>query len=161
MEHISDVDALRAKFEEDRVALIAKIGENITIRRIAMLEGAELGQYEHDTRIGVLVSTKGADAQLVKQLAMHIAAYGPKYVKPEDIPEAVVAHERQTQHDIAMQTAKTERIAEEIVAGGMDKFYTEVSLTAQLFLPDPSRVVGRVLNERGAEVIDFIRFTRG
>lgn len=160
-DHISDIETLRAKFEEERVALVAKLGEDIIIRRIAILEGTELGQYEHDTRVGVLVSTRGADAELITQLTMHIAAHGPEYVKPEAIPDEVVTLERQKQRDIATQTAGTERITEKIVEGRMGKFYRDVSLTAQPFLPDPSRVVRQVLDEKGADVIDFIRFTIG
>ena len=76
---ISDVEVLKAQFEEERVALVAKIGENINIRRIAVLEGDVLGSYQHGARIGVLVAAKGADEELVKQLAMHVAASKPEF----------------------------------------------------------------------------------
>ena len=81
---ITDVEVLKAQFEEERVALVAKIGENINIRRVSSLEGDVLGSYQHGARIGVLVAAKGADEELVKQLAMHIAASKPEFVKPED-----------------------------------------------------------------------------
>ena len=86
---ITDVDVLKAQFEEERVALVAKIGENINIRRVAS-EGEVLGSYLHGARIGVLVAAKGADEELVKQIAMHIAASKPEFVKPEDVSAEVV-----------------------------------------------------------------------
>lgn len=92
---ISDVEVLKAQFEEERVALVAKIGENINIRRIAVLEGDVLGSYQHGARIGVLVAAKGADEELVKQLAMHVAASKPEFVKPEDVSAEVVEKEYQ------------------------------------------------------------------
>ena len=108
---ISDVEVLKAQFEEERVALVAKIGENINIRRIAVLEGDVLGSYQHGARIGVLVAAKGADEELVKQLAMHVAASKPEFVKPEDVSAEVVEKEY-VQLDIAMQSGKPKEIAE-------------------------------------------------
>ncbi len=99
---ITDVEVLKAQFEEERVALVAKIGENINIRRVASLEGDVLGSYQHGARIGVLVAAKGADEELVKQLAMHVAASKPEFVKPEDVSADVVEKEYQVQLDIAM-----------------------------------------------------------
>ncbi len=90
---ITDVEVLKAQFEEERVALVAKIGENINIRRVASSEGDVLGSYQHGARIGVLVAAKGADEELVKQLAMHIAASKPEFVKPEDVSAEVVEKE--------------------------------------------------------------------
>ena len=90
---ITDVEVLKAQFEEERVALVAKIGENINIRRVASLEGDVLGSYQHGARIGVLVAAKGADEELVKQLAMHVAASKPEFVKPEDVSADVVEKE--------------------------------------------------------------------
>lgn len=90
---ITDVEVLKAQFEEERVALVAKIGENINIRRVASPEGDVLGSYQHGARIGVLVAAKGADEELVKQLAMHVAASKPEFVKPEDVSADVVEKE--------------------------------------------------------------------
>lgn len=160
-ERITDVDALKAKFEEQRVALVAKIGENINIRRVAVLEGEELGSYLHGARIGVLVSAKGASEELIKQVAMHVAASKPEYVKPEDVSAEVVAREHQIQLDIAMQSGKPKEIAEKMVEGRMKKFTGEVSLTGQAFVIDPSKTVGQALKEQGADVINFIRFEVG
>ncbi|VFS67233.1 Elongation factor Ts [Raoultella planticola] len=120
---ITDVEVLKAQFEEERVALVAKIGENINIRRVASLEGDVLGSYQHGARIGVLVAAKGADQELVKQLAMHIAASKPEFVKPEDVSAEVVEKEYQVQLDIAMQSGKPKEIAEKMVEGRMKKIH--------------------------------------
>jgi elongation factor Ts len=159
---ITDVDVLKAQFEEERVALVAKIGENINIRRIAALEGDVLGSYLHGARIGVLVAaTKGADDELVKQLAMHVAASKPEFVKPEDVSAEVVEKEYQVQLDIAMQSGKPKEIAEKMVEGRMKKFTGEVSLTGQPFVIEPSKSVAQVLKEHNTDVTNFIRFEVG
>ena len=159
---ITDVDVLKAQFEEERVALVAKIGENINIRRIASLEGDVLGSYLHGARIGVLVAaTKGADEELVKQLAMHVAASKPEFVKPEDVSAEVVEKEYQVQLDIAMQSGKPKEIAEKMVEGRMKKFTGEVSLTGQPFVIEPSKSVAQVLKEHNTDVTNFIRFEVG
>ncbi|PWC21195.1 elongation factor Ts [Brenneria roseae subsp. roseae] len=160
-DRISDVDVLKAKFEEQRTALVAKIGENINIRRIAILEGDVLGSYLHGARIGVMVAAKGADDELIKHIAMHIAASKPEYVKAEDVPADVVAREYQIQLDIAVQSGKPREIAEKMVEGRMRKFTGEISLTGQHFVMDPSKTVGDLLKEHKADVINFIRFEVG
>ncbi|CCJ96848.1 Translation elongation factor Ts [Cronobacter malonaticus 507] len=158
---ITDVEALKAQFEEERVALVAKIGENINIRRIASLEGDVLASYLHGARIGVLVAAKNADEELVKQLAMHVAASKPEFVKPEDVSADVVEKEYQVQLDIAMQSGKPKEIAEKMVEGRMKKFTGEVSLTGQPFVMDPSKTVAQLLKEHNADVTNFIRFEVG
>ncbi|MCW2481220.1 translation elongation factor Ts [Candidatus Symbiopectobacterium sp. NZEC135] len=160
-ERITDVDVLKAKFEEQRTTLVAKIGENINIRRIAVQEGDVLGAYLHGARIGVLVAATGADEELVKHVAMHIAASKPEYVKAEDVPADVVAREHQIQLDIAMQSGKPREIAEKMVEGRMRKFTGEISLTGQHFVMDPNKTVGDLLKEHKADVISFIRFEVG
>jgi elongation factor Ts len=160
-EKISDVATLQAKFEEKRTTLVATIGENISIRRIEELSGDVIGAYQHGARIGVLVAATGADDETVKHIAMHIAASKPEYVSPDDVPADVVAHERQIQIDIAMQSGKPREIAEKMVEGRMRKFTGEVSLTGQDFVMDPSKTVGAVLKEKNASVAKFIRFEVG
>ncbi len=160
-ERIVDIDVLKAKFEEQRTALVAKIGENINIRRVTAIEGDVLGSYLHGARIGVMVAAKGADDELVKHIAMHIAASKPEYVKPEDVPADVVKHEHQIQLDIAMQSGKPREIAEKMVEGRMRKFTGEISLTGQNFVMDPSKTVGQLLKEHNADVAGFIRFEVG
>ncbi|MCX8574384.1 MULTISPECIES: translation elongation factor Ts [unclassified Gilliamella] len=159
---ITDLAALQAKFEEERTALVAKIGENIGIRRIQQISGDVVGSYQHGARIGVLVAANsGCDEELVKHIAMHIAASKPEYVSPSDVPADVVEHERNIQIEIAMQSGKPREIAEKMVEGRMRKFTGEVSLTGQPFVMDPSKTVGDLLAEKKATVASFIRFEVG
>lgn len=158
---ICDVADLQAKFEEARTALVAKIGENITIRRVAELTGELVGCYQHGVRIGVLVAASGAEGETVKHVAMHIAASKPDYVNPDAVPADVVARERQIQIDIAVQSGKPREIAEKMVEGRMRKFTGEVSLTGQAFVMDPSKTVGQMLKEKNASVTAFTRFEIG
>lgn len=155
------IEALQAQFEEKRAALVAKIGENMNIRRVQFLDGDVVGSYLHGAKIGVLVAGKNADEELLKKVAMHIAASRPEYVNPSDVPADVVEHERQIQVDIAMQSGKPREIAEKMVEGRMKKFTGEVSLTGQPFVMDPSKSVGEFLKESGAEVTNFVRFEVG
>ena len=155
------IDALAAQFEEKRAALVAKIGENMTIRRVQFLEGGQIGSYLHGAKIGVLVAGNNADDELLKKVAMHVAASRPDYVNPSDVPAEVVAHEREIQVDIAMQSGKPRDIAEKMVEGRMKKFTGEVSLTGQPFVMDPSQSVGDFLKSHGAEVVNFIRLEVG
>ncbi|MCE1781665.1 translation elongation factor Ts, partial [Enterobacter hormaechei] len=158
---ISDIETLKAKFEEQRTALVAKIGENINIRRVSVLEGEQLGTYLHGARIGVLVAAEGANEELIKHVAMHIAASKPEYVNPSDVPADVVDREHQIQLDIAMQSGKPREIAEKMVSGRMNKFTGEISLTGQNFVMDPSKTVGDLLKENNATVTSFIRYEVG
>lgn len=158
---IADIDALKAQFEEKRAALVAKIGENMNIRRVATLEGEKIGNYQHGARIGVLVAGVNTDDELLKHIAMHIAASKPEYVKPEDVADAVVAHEREIQIDIALQSGKPREIAEKMVEGRMRKFTGEISLTGQPFVMEPHKTVGELLKENNADVTNFIRFEVG
>ncbi|SFC69296.1 translation elongation factor Ts [Pragia fontium] len=161
-ENISDIEVLKAKFEEQRTTLVAKIGENINLRRVVIVEGDRLGAYMHGARIGVLVSATGTtDDELVKHVAMHIAASKPEFVSPDDVPAEVVTREHEIQIDIAMQSGKPREIAEKMVEGRMRKFTGEISLTGQAFVMDPSKTVGDLLKEKKAGVAQFIRFEVG
>lgn len=157
----SDVEVLKAKFEDERAALVAKIGENMNIRRVVAISGDEVGSYLHGAKIGVLVAATGADQELLKHIAMHIAASRPEFVDPSDVPAEVVDRERQIQVDIAMQSGKPREIAEKMVEGRMKKFTGEVSLTGQPFVMDPSKSVGDLLKEKGATVTNFVRLEVG
>ncbi|WP_087022900.1 translation elongation factor Ts [Thaumasiovibrio subtropicus] len=155
-----DVEGLKAKFEETRIALVAKIGENIDIRRVAYIEGTNVGSYRHGDRIGVVVAGE-ADAETIKHVAMHVAASKPEYVNPEDVPADVVEKERQVQVEIAMNEGKPAEIAEKMVTGRMKKFTGEVSLTGQPFIMEPKQTVGDFLKAKGATVSNFIRLEVG
>jgi elongation factor Ts len=141
--------------------LIAKIGENMNLRRVMIVEGDNLGTYIHGSRIGVVTKLVGGDADLAKDLAMHVAANSPQFVKPEDVSTEVVAKEREIQVDIAINSGKPKEIAEKMVEGRMKKFTGEISLTGQPFVKDPSVLVADLLKQKGADVQDFIRFEVG
>ncbi|MBO2638037.1 elongation factor Ts [Shewanella algae] len=154
------VEDLKAQFEEARVALVAKIGENINVRRVEYIDGDKMAFYRHGDRIGVVV-TGEADEETLKHVAMHVAASKPEYVNPEDVPAEVVEKERSVQVEIAMNEGKPQEIAEKMVAGRMKKFTGEVSLTGQPFIMEPKKTVGEVLKEKGATVTNFIRLEVG
>ncbi|ARR50030.1 elongation factor Ts [Photobacterium damselae subsp. damselae] len=154
------IEELQAKFEEARVALVAKIGENVSIRRVEYIKGENIATYSHGARIGVVVAGNG-DAETLKHIAMHVAASRPEYVTPEDVPAEVVAKEREVQVEIAMNEGKPQAIAEKMVEGRMKKFTGEVSLTGQAFIMEPKKTVGEVLKEAGATVSGFVRLEVG
>ncbi|GAB2654525.1 translation elongation factor Ts [Vibrio panuliri] len=156
----ASVEELVAKFEEERVALVAKIGENVTIRRVQYVEGAAIASYRHGEKIGVVVAGEG-DAETLKHIAMHVAASRPEYVNPTDVPADVVAKEREVQVEIAMNEGKPKEIAEKMVEGRMKKFTGEVSLTGQPFVMEPKKSVAEILKERGASVSNFVRLEVG
>lgn len=147
--------------ETARANLVAKIGENMSVRRVVTIEGENLGHYIHGGRIGVLVSLTGGDEDLAKDLAMHVAAANPQFVKPEDVPAEVVEKEKAIQVDIAINSGKPAEIAEKMVAGRMKKFTGEISLTGQAFVKDPSQNVSALLKAQGADVVTFIRLEVG
>ena len=156
----ADIDALKAQFEETRVALVAKIGENINVRRVEYIDGDKLSSYRHGDRIGVVVVGE-ADEETLKQVAMHVAASKPEFVNPEDVPADVVEKEKAVQIDIAMNEGKPAEIAEKMVVGRMKKFTGEISLTGQAFIMEPKKTVGEILKEKGATVSNFIRLEVG
>jgi len=163
----NDIDALNAAdlngstVAETRDALVAKIGENISPRRVINVEGDNLGAYVHGGRIGVISILNGGEADLAKDVAMHVAAASPQFVKPEDVPAEVVEKEKAIQVEIAVQSGKPADIAEKMVVGRMKKFTGEISLTGQPFVKDPSTSVGDLLKSKGADVINFVRFEVG
>ncbi len=156
----ASVEELVAKFEEERVALVAKIGENINIRRVQYVEGTAIASYRHGEKIGVVVAGEG-DAETLKHVAMHVAASKPEYVNPEDVPADVVAKEKEVQVEIAMNEGKPAEIAEKMVVGRMKKFTGEISLTGQAFIMEPKKSVGEMLKEKGASVSTFVRLEVG
>ncbi|MGL6334378.1 translation elongation factor Ts [Aeromonas jandaei] len=165
---IADVDALKAadfgngeSVELTITNLIAKIGENMNLRRVMLVEGDNLGTYVHGSRIGVITKLTGGTDELAKDLAMHVAANSPQFVKPEDVSVDVVAKEREIQIDIAINSGKPKEIAEKMVEGRMKKFTGEVSLTGQPFVKDPSMTVAELLKKEGADVVSFTRFEVG
>ncbi|MFT5161648.1 MAG: elongation factor Ts [Alteromonadaceae bacterium] len=164
---ITDIDVLKAAslgdatVEETRSTLVTKIGENINVRRVAIVEGENLGAYTHGGRIGVVAALKGGDNDLAKDIAMHVAASNPEFTTPDDVSAEVVAKERAIQIDIAVQSGKPQEIAEKMVIGRMKKFTHEVSLTGQQYVKDPSVSVAAHLKANGGEVVSFVRLEVG
>ncbi|GGO72081.1 translation elongation factor Ts [Bowmanella pacifica] len=164
---VNDVEVLNgleidgAKVSDVRDTLVAKIGENIAVRRVVTIEGDNLGAYVHGGRIGVLAILQGGESDLAKDVAMHVAASNPQFVKPEQVPAEVVEKEKAIQIDIAMQSGKPADIAEKMVAGRMSKFTGEISLTGQPFVKDPSQTVGQLLKAANADAVNFVRFEVG
>jgi|TARA_R110002050_G_scaffold126058_7_gene246701 elongation factor Ts len=156
----STIEELQAQFEEKRIALVTKIGENINVRRVEYVKGAALASYRHGATIGVVVAGEG-DAESLKHIAMHVAASKPEYLSPEDVPAEVVEKEKAIQIDIAMNEGKPQEIAEKMVTGRMRKFTGEVSLTGQAFIMEPKKTVGEVLKEKGITVSSFVRLEVG
>ena len=169
--NISDIEALKAAtldgatVAEGLTALVAKIGENLQLRRVSLVaanDGETLGVYVHSNkRIGVAVVLKGGDAEVAKHVAMHVCASKPDFVHPEDVSAEVVEHERQVQIDIAMKSGKPQAIAEKMVEGRMKKFTGEVSLTGQAFVMNPEQTVGQMLKEKNADAVSFVRLEVG
>ncbi|OUR84048.1 translation elongation factor Ts [Colwellia psychrerythraea] len=151
---------LQAQFEEKRITLVTKIGENINVRRVEYIEGVTLASYSHGATIGVVVAGEG-DAESLKHIAMHVAASKPEFLTPDDVPADVVANEKRIQIEMAMNEGKPEEIAEKMVTGRMKKFTGEVSLTGQAFIMEPKKTVGAVLTEKGITVSNFVRLEVG
>ena len=149
--------------EEVRQALISKVGENINLRRLTLLQSpqAVVGQYVHGGRIGVLVALQGGDEDLAKDIAMHIAASGPLVVTPEQVDQDLIAKERDIFTAQAEQSGKPADIIEKMVQGRIKKFLQEVSLLGQPFVKKPDETVADLLKAEGAEVISFVRFVLG
>jgi len=157
-------DVVTDDVENARLALIQKIGENIGVRRVATLEAAAgvVGAYVHsNNRIAVLVELKGGTVELAKDVAMHIAAVSPQVVKPEDMPEDVVAKEKEIIKAQPDMEGKPEQIVEKMMTGRISKFLKENSLVEQPFVKDPEVTVGKLVKNAGAEVVRFNRFEVG
>jgi len=147
--------------ETARLALVQKIGENIQIRRIAKVAGDVVGSYIHSGKIGVLVAVKGGNAELAKDIAMHIAAANPMVVNPSDVPADVIAKEKEIYAAKAAESGKPANIVEKMVEGSLRKYLAEVSLTEQAFVKDPDTKVGDLVKKAGATVVSFTRFEVG
>lgn len=142
--------------------LIAKIGENMNLRRVKVATGDNLGVYIHSNNtIGVIVELTGGDQELAKDIAMHVCACDPQFVKPEDVSQEVVGRERAIQVEIAVKSGKPQNIAEKMVEGRMKKFTGEISLTGQGFVKNPDQSVADLLKSKNADVVAFTRFKVG
>jgi elongation factor Ts len=148
--------------DERRRALVAKIGENISVRRFVVLSSAgNLGAYVHGTRIGALVVVKGGDASLAHDLAMHVAASNPKHLRAADVPAEVVAKEREILTEQAQGEGKPPEIVAKMVEGRLRKSLGEITLLGQPFVKDPDLTIEKLLKGAKAEVTAFERFEVG
>ncbi|GAB3727548.1 translation elongation factor Ts [Luteimonas pelagia] len=163
-----DIDALKAAqvdggtVEEVRTALIAKVGENVQVRRMARIDSdKQIGAYVHGGRIGVIVEVKGGDAELARGLAMHIAAMNPPYISPAHVPADFVAREKEIAMAQVKDTNKPAEIIEKMVSGKVNKTVNEICLTGQPYVLDTNQSVEQVLKAAGAEVLQFVRLAVG
>ena len=161
--NVADVETLSTLTEASRTALIAKIGENVQVRRLVWVDAGDgqLSVYQHGAKIGVVVCITGDDGEMGKHIAMHIAASRPVCVDESGVPAEVVEREREIQIDIAMQSGKPREIAEKMVVGRMKKFLGEVTLVGQPFVMNPDQTVGDLLASKGASVSQFVRLEVG
>lgn len=150
--------------ETSRQALVQKIGENISVRRIAArsTESGAVGGYVHgNSRIAVLVELEGGDAELAKDVAMHVAAVNPAVVSPSDMPAELLQKEREIFTAQAADSGKPPEIVEKMIEGRVRKYLSENSLTEQAFVKDPDTTVGKLVSAAGARVVGFTRFEVG
>jgi elongation factor Ts len=150
-------------FEERRRALIAKIGENITVRRFARVTApSALGAYLHlGSRIGALVALEGGDEPLALDLAMHVAAVNPAYIDAQAVPASVLDKEREILKEQSAGEKKPPEIIAKMVEGRLRKFLGEITLLGQPFVKDPEVSVEKLLKKSGARVVHFVRFEVG
>jgi elongation factor Ts len=156
-------DGKETSIELARKSLIASIGENINVRRFTRLDATKgiLAHYQHGVRIGVLVELLGGDAELARDIAMHIAASKPQCVADADVPGEVIEKEREIFSAQAETSGKPANIIEKMVDGRIRKFLAEITLVGQPFVKDPDQTVGQLLKSAGAEVIGFERMELG
>jgi len=147
--------------EESRKDLIAKIGENIGVRRVTLSEANNLGVYLHGTRIGVLVELDGGDADLAKDIAMHIAASRPVCVASDNVPAELLEKEKEIFSAQAAESGKPPEIIEKMVHGRIAKYLKEVTLLGQPFVKDPEQSVEKLLKQANAKALGFTRFEVG
>lgn len=163
-----DLDALMASrigdatVEDARQALVAKIGENVQVRRmVSRSTDGVLGAYVHGGKIGVLVGLEGGDEPLARDLAMHVAAMNPKFISAEDVPEEVVAKEKEILAAQAEDSGKPAEIIEKMISGRLRKHLSTITLLGQPFVKDSDLTVEKLLSQAGARVKGFDRLVVG
>jgi len=166
---VADVDALSSMVLPDgrtvetaRTDLVTKVGENISVRRFARVEASDhLGNYTHGARIGALVSMSGGNAELARDVAMHIAATNPLCVDEDGVPADQLERERRIFAEQAADSGKPPEIVEKMVTGRVAKFLKEITLLGQPFVKDPDVSVGKLLKSADAKVDAFVRYEVG
>lgn len=167
--NIAEVDALNAATLDDgrtvevaRTDLVAKVGENISVRRVDCIEAdGQLGSYTHGARIGAVVAVSGGDAELARDIAMHIAATGPACIDADGVPAETLENERRIFSEQAAESGKPPEIVEKMVTGRVAKFLREITLVGQPFVKDPDVTIGQMLQKADATVTRFVRYELG
>jgi elongation factor Ts len=160
---LTDAAPLVASRETARVELVGKVGENVNIRRLTRVEGDVLGAYLHGNKIGVIVSLKGGDSELARDIAMHVAASNPEFLHTSEVSEEAVAREKAVFISLNEEKMKGKpaEIVEKMVSGRIQKFLAEASLVEQPFVKNPELTVGALAKKAGAEIVSFIRYGVG
>lgn len=165
----SEIDVLNNQLLADgrtvetaRTDLIAKVGEKISLRRVAQIDApGHLGHYTHGARIGAVVALSGGDADLARDIAMHVAATNPDCIDADGVPADVLERERRIFSEQAEESGKPAEIVAKMVSGRVAKFLKEITLLGQPFVKDPDVTVGKLLQSAGATVARFVRFEVG
>lgn len=165
----ADVESLAAakladgrEVEAARTELVAKVGENISVRRFERLSADDnLGAYTHGARIGAVVAMQGGDASLARDIAMHVAASNPMCVDESGVPADTLERERRIFSEQAAESGKPPEIVEKMVAGKVAKYLKEITLLGQPFIKDDKQSVGKLLKSAGATVTAFVRYEVG
>ena len=149
--------------DEARESIIAKIGENVSVRRLQYVsaENGVLGAYKHGNRIAVLAVLSGKDSDLAKDIAMHIAASRPECISEKHLSNELLEREKAIFIEQAKESGKPDNIIEKMIVGRMKKFVNEVTLYGQAFIKDPDTSVGQLVKSNNAEVEFFVRFEVG
>lgn len=149
--------------EARRQQLVAKLGENIQLRRMKRLSSDEgvIGRYIHGGRIGVMVALKGGSEELARDIAMHVAALNPAYIDADSVPGDILAKEKEILKSQAEDSGKPPEIIEKMIVGRLNKRLAEMTLVGQPFVKDSDQTVGQLLKANGAEVLNSVRLEVG
>jgi elongation factor Ts len=160
---VTDVESLMAgELESKREALVQKIGENVTVRRIIRVEGPVVGGYVHSTnKIASVVALSAGDAETARDVAMHVAAVNPRIGKPENMPEEELEKEKAVIKAQPDMEGKPAEIVEKMMGGRIKKFLAENSLVEQPFVKNPEQTVGQLIKEKGGDLVSFVRLEVG
>jgi len=164
-----DVDALMNEkmangqsIDEKRREMIGKIGENMAVRRVELIESnGTIGQYQHGEKIGVVVAMNGGDEVLVRDVAMHVAAANPSAISADDVDQEMLEKERKFQIEQAQDSGKPAEIIEKMIDGRMRKYLQDITLLGQAFVKDPDQTVEKLLKGSDASVSNFVRLEVG
>ena len=160
---LTDAAPLIASQEADRLVLVGKVGENVNIRRLARIEGDVVDAYLHGNKIGVVVALKGGNAELARDIAMHVAASNPEFLLPSQVSADAIEREKTVFMSLNEDKIKGKpaEIVEKMVAGRISKFLAEASLVEQAFVKNPEIKVGDLAKKAGAEIVSFTYFKVG